>query len=72
MMLGLYCIAGDSLSYHKKRQPTAKKRNNYQRSSVNCAVEFYGAWWQKCCCCSNLNEKYFRDGQINKKGVVWF
>ena len=72
MMLELYCIAGDSLPYHNNRQLTEKKRNNYQGSSVNCAVEFSGAWWYKCCCCSNLNEKYFRDGQINKESEVWF
>ena len=66
-----YFILGDSLSYQNNQQFTTKDRENDVASWGNCAVIFHGAWWYTACYSSNLNGKYFRDGQINNRGVVW-
>ena len=66
-----YFILGDSLSYQNNQQFTTKDRKYNVASFGNCAVLFHGAWWYRACYRSNLNGKYFRDGQINKQGVVW-
>ena len=58
--------------YHNNQQFTTKDRDNDQQKDINCAVTFSGAWWYKDCYKSNLNGKYFRDGQIKQDGVVWF
>ena len=65
-------IAGDSLSYHNNQQFTTKNRDNDDAPSYNCAIAYHGAWWYRACYNSNLNGKYFRDGQINGQGVTWF
>ena len=58
--------------YHNNQQFTTKDRDNDERSDVNCAIDYHGAWWYGDCYESNLNGKYFRGGQIEYQGVTWF
>ena len=67
----IYCIPGDSLNYNKNQPFTTKDHDNDGWSKGNCAVRYHGAWWYKSCYAANLNGKYFRNEQINRKGVVW-
>ena len=61
--------AGDSLAYHNNMAFSTKDRDN-DRYSLNCAVEFTGAWWYKSCYNSNLNGQYLGD-KSDSKGARW-
>ena len=64
------------MTYHNNQQFTTKDHDNDKSSSNqgidNCAVDYHGAWWYRSCYYSNLNGKYFRDGQIEFQGVTWY
>lgn len=39
-----------------------------------CLFRFHGAWWYRACYRSNLNGKYYKNGQVEKKkndGISW-
>ncbi len=46
--------AGDSLSYHNNMAFSTIDQENDVHSSLNCAVEYKGAWWYKSCHQSQL------------------
>ena len=60
---------GDSLTYHNNMAFTTNDRDN-DRSGVNCAVEYTGAWWYKHCHHSNLNGKYGKNQ--GSSGLEWY
>ena len=57
--------AGDSLTYHNNRMFSTR-----DRTSVNCAVKYTGAWWYEHCHYSNLNGQYLGDKSDNR-GARW-
>ena len=60
--------AGDSLiKKHNGRSFDTRDKDN-DASSLNCAVEFTGAWWYKSCHDSNLNGQW---GASNGRGLMW-
>ena len=59
---------GDSLDYHNGQKFTTKDNDN-DSSSVNCAVNRFGAWWYNNCHYSNLNGHYGDNRYV--KGVNW-
>ncbi|XP_049302371.1 ryncolin-2-like [Bactrocera dorsalis] len=78
--LGQYSgTAGDSFSDHLGEKFTTKDSDNDKsidndKSKVNCAVTYKGAWWYKHCHYSHLNGLYL-GGEYPKsqegKGVIW-
>ena len=65
------CFAGNSLEYQNNRQFSTKDRDN-DKWGNNCAQYHHGAFWYDFCQNSNLNGEYFRDGEINLRGVNWY
>ena len=57
--------------YHNNLEFTTKDRD-HDTWDGNCAISFTGGWWYGTCYRSNLNGKYFKDGQIIQNGIVWF
>nr|AOW69401.1 ficolin-like protein 2 [Anthopleura buddemeieri] len=67
-----YGTAGDSLTASHNGIPfSTKDRDNDQRTSYNCAIQFKGAWWFKECYRVHLNGKYLGD-TTEGDGVEWF
>ena len=62
MFVMLFCISGDSLSYHAGRAFSTKDKDNDGLSTTFCAQDRIGAWWYYKCNKSNLNGKYFASG----------
>lgn len=62
---------GDSLSMHTGQAFTTFDRDNDDGpDSINCAIEFCGAWWYAGCHESNLNGIYHNT--TYSKGINWF
>ncbi|KAH8284519.1 hypothetical protein KR018_002789 [Drosophila ironensis] len=65
---------GESLSYHLNMPFSTFDRDN-DRSKVNCAAKYSGAWWYNDCMASNLNGAYlggnFSDTDLYGKGINW-
>ncbi|XP_052710351.1 microfibril-associated glycoprotein 4-like [Crassostrea angulata] len=62
--------AGDSLSLHNGRPfSTFDRDNDDGPRSLNCAIEFCGAWWYAGCHESNLNGLY--QNTTYGKGINW-
>lgn len=65
----MYCT-GDSLSLHNGRPfSTFDRDNDDGPRSLNCAIEFCGAWWYAGCHESNLNGLY--QNTTYGKGIIW-
>lgn len=66
----MYCT-GDSLSLHNGRPfSTFDRDNDDGPGSLNCAIDFCGAWWYAGCHESNLNGLYHNT--TYGKGINWF
>ncbi|XP_077974134.1 ryncolin-1-like [Styela clava] len=64
--------ANDGMSYHNAKPFTTLDRDNDERDSSNCAVEFHGAWWYSSCYHANLNGKYYKSSSgPGNNGVSW-
>ncbi|EDV37439.2 uncharacterized protein Dana_GF11412 [Drosophila ananassae] len=75
IQLGSYNgTAGESLSYHLGMPFSTFDKDN-DRSNINCAAKYFGAWWYNDCMASNLNGAYlngdFVDPELYGKGISW-
>ncbi|KAH8321864.1 hypothetical protein KR067_006924 [Drosophila pandora] len=75
IQLGSYNgTAGESLSYHLGMPFSTFDKDN-DRSNINCAVKYFGAWWYNDCMASNLNGAYldgaFLGPELYGKGISW-
>jgi len=54
--------------------PFSTKDKDNDKSSINCATKFHGAWWYSSCHTANLNGLYYHPGETAEygKGVVWY
>ncbi|KAH8284931.1 hypothetical protein KR054_002916 [Drosophila jambulina] len=73
--LGKYSgTAGDSLSYHVGQSFSTFDKDN-DKSPINCAAFYTGAWWYNNCLGSNLNGAYLggnhTDPDLFGSGIVW-
>ncbi|XP_016928110.2 ficolin-1 [Drosophila suzukii] len=73
--LGVYSgSAGDSLRYHLN-QPFSTFDKDNDKSSINCAARYLGAWWYKDCLYSNLNGAYlsgnYTTPDLYGSGITW-
>ncbi|XP_071945984.1 fibrinogen-like protein A [Antedon mediterranea] len=68
-----YCIlCCDSLAYANGGQFSTYDTDN-DKSSINCAESYKGAWWYKNCANSNLNGLYLTPGSSStSNGIYWF
>ncbi|KAK7090762.1 ficolin-2-like [Littorina saxatilis] len=63
--------AGDSL-WHQRGQQFSTKDRDHDKSGLNCAQYFHGAWWYKGCHVSNLNGEYKTSSSApSKDGMNW-
>jgi len=66
-----FLYKGDSLSYHVGARFSTKDRD-HDWTLLNCAKTMEkGGWWYKDCGKSNLNGKYFTNGERNTTGIHW-
>lgn len=69
--------AGDGFSKHSGEKFSTKDRDNdrvVKEFDGSCANRFKGAWWYYKCYSSNLNGKFYKNGQIPEKqfdGITW-
>ena len=63
--------AGNALPPNNQSFST-KDRDNDMTNTKVCTSIFHGAWWYNQCGYSNLNGKYFKNGErVDNKGIVW-
>nr|KAG5690154.1 hypothetical protein BaRGS_013611 [Batillaria attramentaria] len=60
-----------SLTYHNNH-PFSTHDSDHDLLSVNCAVDWRGAWWYKWCAYSNLNGPYLTSAQRTGKSISWY
>ena len=64
--------SGDALSHHKD-WPFSTKDADHDGYSGSCSVGWHGAWWYRSCFQSNLNGRYYQEGdKSSSRGVIWF
>ncbi|XP_060597740.1 ryncolin-1-like [Ruditapes philippinarum] len=64
---------GDSMSFHNDCKFSTKDSDNDNHVTLNCAVEFSGAWWHKACHRANLNGLYLEGGNTDyARGINWY
>ncbi|XP_038062890.1 microfibril-associated glycoprotein 4-like [Patiria miniata] len=62
----------DSLIRHNGYNFSTKDQDNDILASTSCAVDFEGAWWYRSCHTSNLNGKYYHQGNVPfGQGIQW-
>jgi len=68
-----YVFLGNSLQYHNAYKFSTKS-HDHDVSPSNCAKDLESGWWYstKGCYSANLNGKYFPNGRIESKGIVWY
>ena len=80
LLVGGYSgTARDSMAYNSGRQFSTKNNDNDGAPSANCAIIHKGPWWHGNCSFSNLNAKYYKNGQNRENrqnnhptGVTWY
>ena len=68
----LLTLSGNALSGHKDRSFSTKDADHDTWPS-SCSQVFHGAWWYNHCHSSNLNGKYYQEGESvpYATGIVW-
>ncbi|XP_037124092.1 fibrinogen C domain-containing protein 1-A-like [Syngnathus acus] len=70
LVSGYSGTAGDQFTQHSGMKFTTKDRDQ-DKSHVNCANVWKGAWWYKDCHWSNLNGLYKTTGACDGHNAVW-
>jgi len=72
--MGASSSAGNSLQLHDNEKFSTYDNDNDDSRKKNCAKKHHGAWWYKSCHESNLNGKYYYEGDYSASdadGIVW-
>ncbi|KAM9772707.1 uncharacterized protein ACBT44_002701 isoform 2-T2 [Syngnathus typhle] len=70
LVSGYSGTAGDKFTYHSGMKFTTKDRHQ-DKSTVNCANSWKGAWWYNYCRMSNLNGLYKATGTCDGSSAQW-
>ncbi|KAK2160838.1 hypothetical protein NP493_1623g00036 [Ridgeia piscesae] len=64
--------ASDCLGMHKDL-PFSTKDADHDFSGSSCSIIFYGAWWYRASPSSNLNGRYYQEGEdpVYATGLIW-
>ncbi|KAM9833809.1 uncharacterized protein ACBT44_008323 isoform 2-T3 [Syngnathus typhle] len=71
LVSGYSGTAGDRLTGQSRMKFSTKDRDQ-DAHSVNCAIDWKGAWWYKDCHDSNLNGLYKATGTCDGTNAVWW